>query len=427
MNKSNSKGSIFSYIIGCTFPYLIIFGSLSFTIITTIVGYHYIQGSAIYIIYNVAIALLGYGYYAFNMLRQRKLFMSDLIAIIIIIVLLLTYLWTETFGEVSIMASDYFKYMIVWSIPAFLYGVVFLKKNNLKKVLQGADIFMILITITVCINGVYYYINGVSSASVSGSTTYQTMSYLSALSIGMNYYLIISKSPQYRPLFFQTSHVYKIICFIMLIIQVTALILTGGRGGMILAIIYFIMITIMNNRMTNKITKKMVVLFSVIGLAILFSSNNEMIVSGLNRMFQFIGANGIDWAGTSGRAEIYTAAVELIKDRPILGYGMWGLFAYIRNPHNIFLEWMLGGGVLGLIIGIIVVILTIRRYFGLYKINQEFTLLFIFFLYNFVMLMFSGTYLCAPSLWFFIGAMLGSRRKCFVVKKQKQSYTDQGR
>ena len=40
------------------FPYFIIFGYLSFTIITTVIGYRYTEHSVIYPIYNIIIAAI---------------------------------------------------------------------------------------------------------------------------------------------------------------------------------------------------------------------------------------------------------------------------------------------------------------------------------------------------------------------------------
>ncbi len=408
MKSLKTKNKAF-YVWQCAFPYLIIFGSLTFTILTTLIGYQYQEESRVYVVYNVSISLFGYIYYAWHVLTRGRISKASLKVITGIFIVVFLYVLENTVGHGSSRASDFFKYMLVWSVPACLYGMLFFENNILEEVWYVADVFMMLITIVVCINGAFYYINGRGSTSVSGSTTYQTMSYLSALAAGLNYYLLVDKNNQYRPSFFQTSLSYKIICLMLLPVQVLALILTGGRGGMILVSVYILVITCTEGHNINKTIKRIVIFCIIIALITLFSSNNESVVAGLNRIFSFVGNDGINWEETSGRDQLYANAINLIKERPLFGYGIWGLFNYIPNPHNIFLEWMLGGGIIGMLIGSGILLLTIRKYYILYKINSRVTLLLLFFLYNFVMLMFSGTYLCAPTLWFFIGALSATK------------------
>lgn len=400
------------------FAYLIIFGSMTFTLLTTLVGYSYVEGSAIYVIYNVGIALLGYVYFVFAILQKGKLSTREVFMLIMVLLLALTYFITDTFFGASEMASDYFKYMLIWSIPAFLFGMVFFEKDGLKALWRGADVFMILTTIAVTINGVFYFVNGQGSASVSGSTTYQTMSYMSALALGLNYYLLMNKDNCYRPKFFQKSVVYKVVSVIFLLPQALSLIVTGGRGGMILLIVYFIAITFFNNTGIDKRWKTAGVIAVILGTLLLFSIENDSLLGGITRIFDFIGDEGINWSGTSNRGDVYSQAGTLISNRPILGYGIWGYFSQMMNPHNLFLELLLGGGVILLIIGVLLIIAMLVKYSKAKKQDSRIMIMFLFFLYNFVMLMFSGTYLCAPTLWFFAGAMFNykPKRMSFVVE-----------
>lgn len=388
------------------FSYCLIFGSLSFTIITTLFNIQYQEESSIYILYNLIIAMVGYLYFVNKVFfHKQPIIFWDIVCIIgmVISFIVSKYLLNND----SEMAFDFWTYMIIWAIPAYLYGVLIANQKKYEVIWKTVDVFMIAITIVVYKNAIYYYLNGRTAFSVSGTTTYQTMSYLAALAMGINYYLIIEKSDDLRPKLLRKSIIYKIFCFIMLALQAGALFISGGRGGMILAVTYFMVITCFFNKSTNKKVKYFVMAFSIVMMIFFLTSDNAQITEGLNRIFEFVGQDGgINWQGTSGRDEIYIKAFDLIRKKPIFGYGIWSIFKYIRNPHNIILELLLGGGIALLLLVIGLFIIVFKKYRSIIREDKNNRLFFIFFLYNFIMLMFSGTYLCAPTLWFFIGYVL---------------------
>lgn len=129
---------------------------------------------------------------------------------------------------------------------------------------------------------------------------------------------------------------------------------------------------------------------------------NDVFRTGYMRATQFLApGGGINWEGTSGRDVVYLNTIHLIEQRPVLGYGLYGMWDVINYyPHNLFLEVLLQGGIVYLIIFSWMLLLFVRKLFRMVKTDRRYRILGILFLYPFVMLMFSGTYLNTSQFWF---------------------------
>jgi O-antigen ligase len=95
----------------------------------------------------------------------------------------------------------------------------------------------------------------------------------------------------------------------------------------------------------------------------------------------------------------------------LFGYGPFGfveLMAPYVYPHNLFLELLLAGGVVGLAAAVVVAVRLAQRYFALKRRDAAYGGLGVLMTYQLVMLMFSGTYLAAPTLWFAVGVIVGA-------------------
>jgi O-antigen ligase len=132
---------------------------------------------------------------------------------------------------------------------------------------------------------------------------------------------------------------------------------------------------------------------------------------GYFRILEFVKLDGgINWEGTSGRNVVYQTTLQLIEQRPILGYGLFGMWdVYSSYPHNLFLEVLLQGGVFYLLIALIVLFYFAIKLAHLIRKDMRFRILIVLFIYPFVMLMFSGTYLSTPMFWFVIIYVMNSR------------------
>ena len=106
---------------------------------------------------------------------------------------------------------------------------------------------------------------------------------------------------------------------------------------------------------------------------------------------------------TSYRDIVYNEVLIKIKDRPLLGYGMFKQMDYMKNwmyPHNFFLEVLLSGGIVYLLFILFVSYVFYKKMIYLIGLDISHVLLLSIFGFTFVQLMLSGTYLSTPFFWF---------------------------
>ena len=125
--------------------------------------------------------------------------------------------------------------------------------------------------------------------------------------------------------------------------------------------------------------------------------------------------NGIRYV--SGRDKIISIAVDLIKSRPILGYGIAGDCIEIGKKfnvseseyagfytHNLIFEVLIHYGVfVGIILLLILAYLIIKKLKNLKKFSNESDLFIVLLVYYSVYSMISATYLTSVVLWGILG------------------------
>lgn len=161
---------------------------------------------------------------------------------------------------------------------------------------------------------------------------------------------------------------FNVIDLILLIVLLAIMLLQGSRGPFLSVILYFIMYIMTNYR---KYTLKIIFIFGVFVLIAAFVYMNlDSILMQLDKVAtenQFE-AKIIRWAlegnitELNGRDRIMTEAIDMIKERPLYGYGMFGDREIIESYcHNVFLELMVDfGGVWGVIISAFIIIGVIK-------------------------------------------------------------------
>ena len=125
---------------------------------------------------------------------------------------------------------------------------------------------------------------------------------------------------------------------------------------------------------------------------------------------------------SEGRELLYSKIIDAIKENPIIGYGLMGDRPIIGfYVHNLFLEVLCHFGVaLGSIILLLIVGIPCR---ALSKCRKTDAFVFILMLMCivFVKLMFSGSYLDEPYLFFLIGVSISVNRRIESVEKQSNN------
>lgn len=215
------------------------------------------------------------------------------------------------------------------------------------------------------------------------------------------------------PLLFQLNEWFnnkKITNLIIIILQVFAIFLYGSRGALISILAYLILRYFFGN---TKVVKKLIVgvFLFLIGFVIYlnFSFIGKWILGILSelgmysRTLTLIFTNNI--THDAGRAEIFRHYFELIKEKPLTGWGLLGgWLGKGLGPHNMIIETFLSFGIIiGSLILIVIVLLQLRIFFVKEQLQRE--LLLIFMSSIIVLFFVSGDFIQKPNLFILIGLL----------------------
>ena len=309
------------------------------------------------------------------------------------------------------MLNYYFKYFFLWSYPAILSGIYFARKEKSLKILyKYIDIFIFISTISIMKSTIGQFVLAENFNGIAGAS-YQTLSYISAFSYGINLYMIINGKNNLRYSVF-TGKLYKCIEYIFLFIQVFCALMSGGRGGIVLIFIYTIYYIFLYTdfRDIYKFFKLLIlilisIIFIIFALELLLK--NDVFKTSFDRVFQFISpAGGINWKGTSGRDIIYSEAIKEINENLMFGIGLFNMEGYY---HNIFIDILRSGGLIYLIFVFIFAIITLMKLNLINKYEDKNKVFSVILIYPLVMLMFSGSYTTVSELWFCISFIISYR------------------
>lgn len=397
-------------------PLIVIYSTELFFVIASIMGFEYngSESSSIYIVFTLVVFLLGIILGIVDLVFKRtKYRINHLILLYIPIIISLLFLVYKGKYSSKSFADNNYLYFLIWGVPSILIGSFISNQNRLKDFIKYLEPLMLIFTFAISIGALDVLLSGQRFISLGG-TTYQTASYISAFSFGINIYFLISDSIEDRFKFTRTS-MYKIFSYFLLFVQVISVFITGGRGGMVLVVVYlgyFILINFHPNKHLMK-SLKYIAIFLGVFLVFLMILPTLLEIPSFNnsfqRVFSYISEDGIDWTETSNRDIVYRNAIQLIKASPIVGYGYYGYWQFSMNPHNLFLEVLLQGGILYLALFIFLLILLVNKYFNMKRGKSTEQIIEIIALYPFTMLMFSGTYTNNSVFWFVISYIISYR------------------
>lgn len=386
------------------FIMLPIFGINLFFSICSIVGYEYSgsENSSIYkiyigLIFIITIAFSIYQVMIKKIIRTRKQILTVFFPFIITAI----FLFNTVLGINDGLSFKNFIYFIIFSVPAIYIGLYTALENNILKIYKNMDLLMLIFSTSIIITTLNALLSGNKFDSIGGET-YQFASYLSAFAFGINLFYLIFGKKEYRYKF-TSSKKYNLLCSLLLIFQTLGVLITGGRGGMILIFIYVLYVTIavFKDKNYKKIIKYLLVILSfIIFLNVILPDlmESENFKNSINRVFSYISSDGFDWTKTN-RDYVYAEALLYINQKILFGYGLfnWGGNNY---PHNIILEILLNGGIVYLIVGSTFLFYIIFRLVKIIQYCKEIRIISIILLFPLLMLMFSGTYTTNSIFWF---------------------------
>jgi O-antigen ligase len=209
----------------------------------------------------------------------------------------------------------------------------------------------------------------------------------------------------------------------LLFVSLLLTVFYGSRGPFLVLILFSLLILFFTNKV-SVLKKTLLTIFS--GIGIYFVVNFNLIIRVLDYIYYDLGIRTysliklrvmlIDGLAesSSGRDVIYTALIELIKDNPIIGYGIGTAEIYTGyTAHNIILQILLESGVIGLLVWLIIWFICFCKYIKISKLNETgyYRIITLFFAISFGRLLVSSDMWLRPEYWFVFSFIWGIKLK----------------
>lgn len=339
-----------------------------------------------YIAVTLIVDAVAIGFVLLNLREKNGL---KYIPIIVPILLVLLYYFED--GVTTWMFNSF----IAFSLPCCYIGTSMGVDKSINKLSKWLELIMLFVTLAVIVSMPYVIF------ARTRDFEYQTYSYYCGFAYSINLFFLLNGKDFDRIKFFRNK-LYDFISVILLVVQAGCCLMAGGRGGFVLIIVATVASLLMSKRMKFRQLLFVCSLFIAI-VSILPSEFTDSISLGSERTFSFLHGGKIDLGAASDRDEVYNKAVNLISERPILGYGIFGYALHNKaTPHNIFLEVMLQGGLVYSFFFwsfIVFIIVKLRR---IIKVDKSNRLLLAIGIWPAVELLFSSSYMMFGLFWFLV-------------------------
>lgn len=394
-----------------------------FFIVISMFGLSYMgqsSGSPLFLITVLSVNIGALAYIFFYELRHNRSAQGSIKPYFIPLLLLGCYYFEKMFiltGNTTQSFST-FKDVIAITTLGIWVGTFCYRYDKFKEIAKNMELIMFISTIGIVMALPTMFLSGLGS-SIGGAGDHQILSYMSALAFGTSAYRYF-ENPDSGYMLFRNTLYHKLTIVIMLI-QALLCMIGGGRGGfvLLLAIAFFSALSLQMN--AKRLLFGAFIVF-VVMLIIGNLSGISEISGSIDRVFSiFSSTKAVDV--DSERDRLYKTAWDLFSDSPILGYGIYKQYdlcilkADLPYWHNLFLDFLLQGGIILFAIGTTIVVKVVKRMWFLVKKVHGHLMLLSLALYPFVMLMFSGTYLTNAPFWFVVTYVLGYYRNYCLIRR----------
>lgn len=389
----------------------ILFISITFFSLLSIFSINYggLDNSYTYIIVIILSNLFFYFYLFKKIFFRKKITLEPLFFGVAFLILLNSIFVTFFF---NIPTIDFIFRFALLVLPAFFFGMELGFNYNISSLKNHFLFISALITISVIVLIPKIFLLPTNELlTFFGGGQYQAFSYAVSISFLIsftyfNYYLNSEKI------------LIKIIFFFSFLIQILGIVLSGGRGGIIVVIIgtlwiFFNKYSFFTSLRYVLFVISIVSLLSFILISVIDEDLQQRLLESSGRLFSYFSQDGFDFQKTSNRDIVYNNTVRVIQESPIYGYGLFGYLKYTNfaYPHNFFLEILLQGGIIFFCIWILSFYFFINKFFLLISFGNDNKFLIVTFTYSFVLLMFSGSYILEPFFWFNLSYVISSSLK----------------
>lgn len=373
MKKENKKISIAlsAIFLVLTIQYFVL---ITFNLLETSLGHN--------------IQLLSKGFVALSFLYALPIIIKkhNVKILIVYLTFLIVYLFNYTLfiNNQEIMKSMFFDVFFM-SAPILIYSLSITDVLEFKETMYKFSLIIYIFGIITT----YSIING-------DNTIYYSMS--------LSYYLLF-------PAMFTLEQYFKRKKIRDLIISITSLfmiIMIGSRGPLVPYILFFIIMSIKSSNFNN--TKIFISRMILILLIIFFFFNFKNILLTLINVMDKIGWNSrtlssllSEEVSLSGREFLFSESIKLIKEKPILGYGLFSDYFYLNKyVHNFILELFLNYGI---ILGTVILVLLMILIYKSLKIDNT-NMILMLILIGVVSLFYSKSYITFMPFWMSLGLMI---------------------
>ncbi len=289
---------------------------------------------------------------------------------------------------------------LLTTFPIYFVGVYYLDDQTML------DEIEVIAIIALAINIIYYL--HYAQVSIVKYDMYRAYTILPHLMVVLN------------GSFRKKQLVQRAIMIIASLVGLVYILALGTRGPVVTIGIYFIILVLQKSK--RSFFAKTATLIFVIG-GILLISRLSIVMPFARKMTEIIAKLGMSTRALdlfirgdfishlSGRDVLINKSLEMIKMRPILGYGLWGEYKILQDyPHNYFIEVIVHFGVIiGALLIVTYIVICLTGYFRA-KSNSLKDMILIMGIYTFVHGMVSGSYLQDSSVFFLLGLCVCARR-----------------
>lgn len=392
-----------------------------------------------YTYYNYAVfgcSVICSAFYLFKV-NKGKVSTKASRGLLLFVLITLIYL---VFGVFVPEDNTYFTYFILWALPALCVGTFLpsLENHMLPKILEILSFMMCLAAF---LASRQYLSLGIAHLNTLnfGGTNYQGLSYTAAFCIGLELFFVFIAPQECHFLFFAGT--FGKICEIGVSIgAVFAVLVSGGRGGLlvvVLDIIIFLFLLRKKNELSSRSTHIVRIFIVLLVLVFVFifirnfvDNGNALVSDSMSRLLSFLNFTSGDLTnptggrmGIFGRSSVYAESIEVIKNSPVIGSGIFNMKATngMPYPHNIILETWIHAGFLYMVLWVGIFISLWRKGATIATKSIGHSWILFILSYATIFLSVSGTYLWCSELWFLIGVLFSFYSDA-VAEVNKEQY-----
>ena len=377
--------------------------NLLYMCVATILGLRH--SSTVYIAYSMSVAIIAITRFVFHWARGMRLQLVALLGLVLVAIFSVVAL-NAYFNSGNYYSSRNASFFLMFALPAYVMGCC-CDERLAEEMMRYFDLVMIILLVA----AVLYITRGVSLRVDESGMNYQNASYAAALALGIDLFFIRNRFSGLR-FGFTRSTSYRIIQYLMIPISILVLVASGGRGGIALGIEFAGLFLIGSLRVrghTARVVFAILVTFGVLIFAMSIA-DTTVVQRGMQRFMQVFKSGSLIRVSNAAadsidsRNVIRNTSLELFDKAPYTGYGLFGYAASIGGyPHNLILELMLQGGFFYCLLMCVGISVIMCRAFVAARGSQGMSAFLLPLVQVLTELMFSGTYLAAPTLWFLFG------------------------